>query len=192
MSDPISLAFVGGTAVAEGIRFLYDLAGSLLSRRRERAAAGAGDPGDGCDASTVTVALPHHALQGDLGQATADLSVLAEREDLLRRLAARVALYASGDSEADLQDADTRARIEELRRELELALDRGIVLEERSKDAALLRAQVRAQHVRKGVTGIQAGRIAGAAEADLDVNDVEGDVIGIRVHEAGPAQRAGE
>ena len=94
MSDPLaSLAILGPAALTEGVRFLYDQAGELLKRRRDRREVGkasaASQPGEVAAASA-------RDLEGALAPLVVDANALEQVEQCIREFRDALQGYVEG------------------------------------------------------------------------------------------------
>src|SRR4051794_32229217 len=91
MVDPLSATAIGAVVLTEGIKFLYNQAGELLKRYRERkegATAAAGPE--------PLLRLPAALVQGESSPALPDYAVLGQLEQSLRDARRSLADFAEG------------------------------------------------------------------------------------------------
>src|SRR4051812_20734873 len=96
--DPISLGAIAGVAITEGIKFLYNQADAILTRRAERKRAkkdGAPPPEDPIPGETPPV------LEGRLAPLTVDDAAADEHAEQLKALRGQLEDYARGYNDVD-------------------------------------------------------------------------------------------
>ena len=115
MVEPLSAAVLGAAVLTQGIRFLYEQAGELLRRRRDRkqatAAAGSAEIPSAGEAGRV--------LAGQLTTSAVDAQALDRYADQLARLWGLLAPYATGLTPVDPADRQLAEQVEAARRLLE-------------------------------------------------------------------------
>ncbi|MBT2467722.1 hypothetical protein J7E97_07520 [Streptomyces sp. ISL-66] len=182
MSDELPLAALTATALTEGVRFLYEQAGALLARRRERAAE--------ADSPTPpVVAEPHELPAAD--------PVLVERfEVALRGLRADLHEYACGVDPVTPADRDLLVRVDALRRVLEAIHGTSLLFAgepdesggqgERGEqggpgESAVVRGRVEIEEVAGYVAAVRAEQATGTIEGHVRAKRVGqgGEVIGV-------------
>ncbi|CAM5668241.1 hypothetical protein SAVIM338S_06957 [Streptomyces avidinii] len=179
MSDELPLAALTATALTEGVRFLYEQAGALLARRRERAA-------EEDSPTPPVVAEPQELPAAD--------PVLVERfEGELRALRADLHEYACGVDPVTTADRDLLGRVDALRRVLEAIHGTPLLFagepdgtgEQGQPDGpgapAVVRGRVDTEEVAGYVAAVRARRATGTIEGHVRVKRVEqgGEVIGV-------------
>ena len=175
--DPFSLAAIGGLALSQGITFLYNQAGEILKRRRERKAAEA-----------VPVEAPE-VLEGELQPVSVDLEAADELANELKLLRAQLGEYAQGTEEVDPSDESVVRATEALREAVESIIGQRITFkgEEREPSGrAVVTGTVRAREIRAKASGVDVDSIG---EAEVR-GDVEADVIGEGADVAGVRARS--
>ena len=117
MADPLSLAAVGSVVLAEGVKFLFNQAGEVLKRWRERQASAAGTTPDETS-EPVTVETPP-IFEGTLQPLAYHFDRVAPIAATMQQLWLDLATYAQGIDAVDAANADLVAKADALRRELE-------------------------------------------------------------------------
>lgn len=162
--EPISLAVLSGAALTEGIRFLYDQAGTLLERRRDR------------QQTPDVVAEPDILGEPDEVRAQAlEDHIRALRSDL-----APLADPAYEDSEE--ADGDLLWRADALRAVLECVYGTRVVFSDENRPATEVFSQVRVEEVRGYAAAVRGDAgTKGRLRARMHVRQVEagGEVIGV-------------
>ncbi|MGK5630326.1 hypothetical protein [Streptomyces sp. URMC 123] len=185
MSDELSLAMLTAVTLTEGIRFLYDQAGALLTRRRER---------DPAEPEGTPAGAPEETL-GTAPEGTRTPAVVARPSVLpaadpvqlerfaaeLRALRADLHEYVSGVDPVDPADGELVARVEALRRVLEVVHGTPLVFSGEPAPAAVVRGSVDADEVAGYVAAVRAERATGPVEGRVRVHRVErgGEAIGV-------------
>lgn len=173
MADAISLATIGAAALTEGIKFLYEQAGELLRRRRERARM------EPVQSTPPTVAEPAVLP-------AADLARLEALETQLRALRTDLHGYASEVDPIDPSDQWLVHRVDALRRVLEVIYRSPLVFEGEPVGAEV-RGRVDVDEVAGYVAAVRADGTAtdqvGGIEGTARVRRVEsgGQVIGVEL-----------
>jgi hypothetical protein len=110
MVEPFSLAAIGGAALTEGIKFLYDQVGDWFKSRRDRqeAAPASTDP------LPVQLQLPP-ALGAVVLQVNVPVEFLDTNQAQLMQLRSALANYYDGTIEIDPADADLIGTVSRLR-----------------------------------------------------------------------------
>lgn len=164
MAEPVTLAMLGAAVLTEGITFLYNQAGELLKRRRERK-----------DAELVAPAADDPVLAGRLAPLPVDVQVVDERREELITLRERLVSYADGNRDVDPGNGELIVQVEALRTLLELAFRQRITF--RGEQREPTGAQVDVVATAKRVDGqLVAARIdtvkSGRVNVDVDVDAV--------------------
>ncbi|NDU74602.1 hypothetical protein GWI34_18475 [Actinomadura sp. DSM 109109] len=187
MVEPVTLAFVSGTVLAEGIRFLYDLAGDFIVQRRAKGAAGDGD-----GARAVDVTLPPETFAGQIGTVVVPDRAVAAAETTLLDGREQVSRYVDGTVAADAADPDVQRRVETLRQALESLLGRRITFVGEDREPSGVEIKIKAADVGGSVEGVAGREPRGRMKVDIDVQRVKGNVRGTHITDDGrPADPAG-
>ncbi|MFE3525064.1 hypothetical protein ACFXOD_26200 [Streptomyces sp. NPDC059161] len=167
MSDELSLAALTATALTEGVKFLYDQAGALLRRRRDRAA-------EESSLTPAAVTEPHQLPVADPAQ--------VERfESELRALRADLHEYVSGVDPVTTTDEQLLRRANALRRVLEVIHGTPLLFAGEPRESGVVRGRVTAEEVAGYVAAVRAERASGTIEGDVRVGRVEsgGEAVGV-------------
>jgi hypothetical protein len=174
MTDPLSLAVLGGVAITEGIKFLYGQASAILQRRRER------------NEEPIPVEAPPDLLDGQLEPMTIDHAAADELEPELLRLYGQLTVYAQGLQEADPNDAELRKATALLRDAIEGVVGQRITFKgETGREPSgtpVVTGVVKAREIRGRAAGVElgaaptSGQYRGEVEADVltETSDVAG------------------
>jgi hypothetical protein len=180
MVEPITLAALGATALAEGIKFLYAQAGETIKWWRERKSA--------ADPVPVVEQAP---VKTPLTPKPADPAVVERLEEDIRKLRGALAVYADdvAPEPVDEKNPDLLATVDALRQALEAALGQDLTLagEQRPERGTAVEADLDVERVVGYVAAVRArsiegGRVrtsvrAGTVEAGAEVIGVEADQI---------------
>ena len=172
MSDPVSMANLSATALTQGIKFLYEQAGELLKRRRDRAGTGSTETSSNV---TQPATLP-----------AADLELIRRYRHDLRRLRSDLEGYVSGRSAVAASDNYLVDRTDALRRVIEDIYGVRVFFAEESARAPEIRIVINAGPVEGTLVGVQAEQAEGTMDGDITVDtvhkgaEVYGVVIGSR------------
>jgi hypothetical protein len=161
MSDPLSMANLSATALTEGIKFLYEQAGELLKRRRDRAGAGATE--------TPSIVAQPATLP------TADPELVRQYRHDLRRLRSDLEDYVSGRSPVAASDNHLVDRTEALRRVVENIYGVPVFFAGESDQAPKIRSSIDAGPVEGTIIGVQAEQAEGTIKSDITVDTVHKD-----------------
>jgi len=169
MSELLSLATLGTTALTECIKFLYGQAGELLKRRRERTS----------ETSNVTE-TPSYVAEPDTLPG-ADPALVDRFEADLRALRAKLHEYASGLEPVDPADERLVRTVDALRRVVSTIHGTPVVFVGEPRDAVLVRGSVDADEVAGYVAAVRADRGVGTIEGSTRVGRVVygGEAIGV-------------
>jgi len=126
VTDPLTWAALGATALTEGIKFLYNQASELLKRRAERKNAVAN--GEPTPPLTVPV-VEDKILAGKLKPAAVNESILDEYGATINTLRKTLSDYVDGIEAVDPEDPALVAQVESLRDLLEMAYGQKITFE---------------------------------------------------------------
>jgi hypothetical protein len=175
MVEPITLAALGATALAEGIKFLYAQAGETIKWWRERKSA--------ADPVPVVEQAP---VKTPLIAKPADEAAVARLEEDIRKLRGALAVYADdvAPEPADPGNADLLATVDALRQALEAALGQDLTWagEERPERGTGVDAAIDVEQVAGYVAAVRARSIEGGqVRAHVRAGTVEpgGQVIGV-------------
>jgi hypothetical protein len=169
MSD-LSLAMLGVTALTEGIKFLYEQAGELLKRRRERTSQ------TSTETTTPSCVAEPDTLSG------ADLALVDRFEADLRALRADLHEYASGLDPVDPADERLVRTVDALRRVVSTIHGTPVVFVGEPRDAAVVvRGSADAEEVAGYVAAVRADRAVGIIEGSTRVGRVArgGQAVGV-------------
>ncbi|CAM5328840.1 hypothetical protein [Streptomyces avidinii] len=178
MSVELPLAAVTVTVLTEGVRFLYDQAGALLARRRERAA----------EAGAAEESSPTPPVVAEPRELPAPDPILVERfEAELRGLRADLHEYASGVDPVTTTDPELLGRVDALRRVLEAIHGTPLLFTGEPGDpgepdaTTVVRGRVDTDEVAGYVAAVRAERPAGTVEGYVRAKRVEqgGEVVGV-------------
>jgi hypothetical protein len=160
MVDPISLVALSSMALGEGIKFLYTQTGELLKAWREKRARQ--------DEAALKVAPASERLDAPLQPAEVDQSLVAEHADELSELRRMLVQYADEGKQPNPKDQELLARVDALRRVLELLLGQRITFrgEGRERTGTRIQSTVEAGTIRGYVAAVRASGLIG----DVDVN----------------------
>lgn len=182
MADPLSIAALGGVAAGAAVKFLFDQAGVLLTRWRERRDKRA-------ESRTEPVEVRGtELLQGELKQPVIHHDVLNRVEPELRAARRALADIADGTDPVDPDDQRTMAQIDALRRLVEAVLQQRITFrgESREPTGPVVEGTVVADEVMKLAAAVRAGSIvAGKVIGTVDVKKATGEVYGVVVDTVG-------
>ncbi|WP_123970114.1 hypothetical protein [Streptomyces sp. TLI_185] len=180
MSEPITLAAIGATALTEGIRFLYDQAADLLRRMRDRTERPDGpidvDAGGALDSPLESVSIRYSRAEA--------------QTDAIRALRRELADYADGIAEVDPADNHLLEVVDALRRLLETVYGQRITFrgELRETTGTVIDVHVSAASVDGYVAAVRAKRMGNAdVKAELKVGDIGsgGQAVGLDVDDIG-------
>jgi hypothetical protein len=166
MVEPFSLTALGVYAAKEGIEFLYEQAGQVLQRWRDRKAGRAAE-------SEAPVSLAHtDALEGVLQQPAINFEAVERLHEDIKTLASVLGGYAGGLEDSEPGDEELASAVDGLRQALEVVYGQRITFKgerrEPSGPAVFGRAEV--ERVEGDVAGVRArlirsGRVTGEAHA---------------------------
>jgi hypothetical protein len=183
VADPVTLAVLGGLALTEGVKFLYNQAGALLDawrKRREKAADAA-----------AAAAAPDDELPGLAQDPALDGDVDSDRRPDPDRVAARVAdleaaldaldpyVRPRGARPVDPKDATVRADVGRVRDLLEDLYGQRLTLkgENREPTGTVLHAEVRVARTKDsqvlGMRNAASAPPGTKAEATVDATDLD-------------------
>src|SRR5882757_5172499 len=113
MTEPLSLAVLGGVAATESIKFLYAQASELLKAWRERRRKTA--TGEDTPAQLIVPIVDNGVLTGTPTSAVADLAVIDRASAALIPLLGALSPYALGQADVDLNDEELGRQASRLR-----------------------------------------------------------------------------
>jgi hypothetical protein len=181
MNDPvtISLAMVGATAIKEGVKFLYDQAGDILKRWRERK-----DRSDCEQSEPMNLILPP-VFEGQLHDPHVHFDVVAQMEPMLREQYRDLSEYASGIIPTRPGDPELMQKVESMRRSIEAILHQHVTFkgENRPASGTVLSGYVSVDSVAGEATGVEGiGPLAGDARGEVHAKKIEpgGKVVGVK------------
>jgi hypothetical protein len=182
MSDPMSLGALGAVALSEGIKFVYDQAKELLKRWRAKR-----------DREVVEVAASSpDVLDAPLAAAEVPEAVVADNAESLTSLRRALIDYAEEGRTPDPRDPDLLAKVDALRRLLELAYGQRITFkgEQREPTGSRVDIMVEANVVEGYLAGLRSrGGLDGVTDinADVKVDRVAGggEVVGVDLDRRG-------
>jgi hypothetical protein len=146
MPETLSLSALSSTMLTQGIRFLYEQAGELLRRHRERR-----DRDDSTSATETPdiVATPRLLPQPDLG-------AVGELEAELRNLRSDLQEYAAGVDSVDPNDLWLIARVDTLRQALEVVYDTSLVFAGEKSSRRAIKGKVTVKDIAGYVAAVRA------------------------------------
>jgi hypothetical protein len=177
MSDPVSLAALSSVAIGGAVKFLFDQAGVLLTRWRERRDDKAVD-----QPATEPVAVVDDAvLAGTLVDPQIHFDVLESVEPELRAARRMLADLADGTDVLDSSDLQTIAQIDALRRLIEAVLQQRITFDGESRTASgpvvegtIVADEVNAFAAAVRVKDIISGKVTGVTRVGRATGEVYG------------------
>ncbi|GAA3431792.1 hypothetical protein [Kutzneria kofuensis] len=176
MSDPLTLAALGGVVAAEGIKFLYGQVAEVVkawrTRRDERRKA------------LEVPIVPTAALDAAPARTEVDAAVVDQHHAAMVELWARLAPYANGLQEVDVTDDELARTAGELRALLEAAYGQRFTFrgEHREPTGTLVTVTQAVGPVSGRVVGVRGDVGSGAAvEVRQEATEVtaDGTVIGV-------------
>jgi len=158
MADPLTLTAVGAVVLTEGIKFLYQQAGEVLKRWRERK-----DAGKSAATEPAEVELPSAAFEGQLEQPQVNLEAVERLEQDLRDLRAAVADYAQGIDNVDPRNEQLLQTTDALRHAMEAVYGQRITFlgEPRAASGSSVTGEANVDEVQGYVAGLRASKIIG-------------------------------
>ncbi|MFG2694178.1 hypothetical protein [Kitasatospora sp. NPDC048407] len=178
MADPLSLALLSSVTLTEGIKFLYDRAGGILDRARERRAARRSE-------ALELEAAQDPVLGSQLAAASVESAVVERNAAALEGLRTVLTPYVHGELAADPRDAALRDQVEALRGLLELLYGQRIAFrgESRGKTGSTIDVEAVAREVEGRLTAVRAKKLSGGAKlrvrTDTDHVGSGAEVIGV-------------
>ncbi len=191
MSVELPLAAVTVAVLTEGVRFLYEQAGALLARRRERAAEEGAEVG-AAEERAAEESSPTPPVVAEPRELPAADPALVERFAAeLRGLRADLHEYASGVDPVTTTDRELLGRVDALRRVLEAIHGTPLLFtgEQGAPQApTVVRGRVDTDEVAGYVAAVRAERPTGTIEGHVRARRVEqgGEAVGV---DLGPGPR---
>lgn len=189
MLEPITLSAVSAVALTEGIKFLYEQAGEVLKRWRERKKAASKDTATNLPKETIAVKLPA-IFEGQFSTIQIHFDVVEKLEKPLQELTDRVSGYADGRKEVDSTDKDLLDQIDAIRQILEAVYQQRITFkgEQRAPSGPVVEGTIDVESVAGRAAGVEAkiissGRVVGTANA-IRVEET-GTLHGVKVDQVG-------
>jgi hypothetical protein len=190
MVDPLTLSTLGGAALTEGIRFLYNQAAELIEAARERRDKAK-------DAERVEVGrVPGEVLNGPLPD-TVDARVLSQTHFSLARLLNDLAPYVKGGAEIAPDDPQLLGVADRLRTVLEAVYGQRLTLtgEQREPTGTQVNVQQVLGEIEGDASALRAGTVGRGARVDVDQSATTvrpgGSVVGAQIDRiGGEADRA--
>jgi hypothetical protein len=173
MADPFSAAALGGLVLTEGIKFLYQQAGEVLKRWRERREQG------GAHIERATLRPPEGLLQGTVEPVEPQDDQAERLEQELRETRRLLADYAEGIAVPKPGDDLVAEQADALRRLLEGVYGQRITFrgEQRPPSGPLVAGEIDVKQV--------AGDAAAVRAKVIDSGEVRGSAKAERVEEGG-------
>lgn len=197
MPEPITLAVVGTIALTEGIKFLYNQAGEVLKRRRERrdVAAKAKAEAEAKEAAQppsepVNVKLPEAAFEGQLVSPKINFDAAEKLAEPIAELRKELSGYADGTEEVNTSDEKLLQNIDALRQALEAVYQQRLTFkgEQREASGPTVEGRIDVETVKGYVAAVRAKNVyAGDIRADIKSKLVEsgGSVVGVEIENLG-------
>jgi hypothetical protein len=179
MVEPISLAVLGGVALSEGIKFLYNQAGEILKRRRESK-----------EAEPIPVESPD-VIEGNLEPMTVDPAAVEELADELKALRAQLNEYAQETEQPDPSDEEVLRATDALREAIESIVGQRITFKGEHREPSgtpVVTGTVRAKQIRAKASGVAIEEMGeGEARGVVEADSIEqgADVAGARIGKMG-------
>jgi hypothetical protein len=172
MSDPLSMANLSATALTEGIKFLYEQAGELLKRRRDRVAA---NPPEALPAPAQAALLP-----------APDLDLLARFEADLQELRSDLDDYITSRVPVTVSDDYLLRTAEALRRVMEAVYGVPVLLPGEASQPAGVSGSINADEVAGYVAAVRTDRAQGNIRGTTTVGTVRkgGTAVGVEVRDS--------
>jgi hypothetical protein len=192
MVDPLSLGAIAGVAITEGIKFLYNQAGAVLTRRAERKRAkkaGTAPPEEPIPVDTPNV------VEGSLRPLTVDEQAADEHAEQLKVLRNALEDYALGWSDPSDGGPEMIRQTLALRDAIEDIVGQRITFrgEDRPPSGTpVVTGRLKADEIRGRAAGVDVGDMqAGEVHGELEAKHIgEGaDAAGARIRNIGPGRR---
>jgi len=188
MVDPLSVTALTGVALTDGIKFLYDQAGAILTRRAERRRAeklGTAPP-----AEPIPV-KPPEVVAGQLAPISIDAAAADVLADELKELRRRLDDYAQGYETPREDDRDVLRTIVALRDAIEDIIGQRITFKGEARERSgtpVVTGRISAAEIRGRATAVEVGdMVSGRVDAQVhtDVIEAGGEVTGARITNLG-------
>ncbi|MFC6879146.1 MULTISPECIES: hypothetical protein [Actinomadura] len=159
MADPLTLSVLGGAVLTQGVSFVYDQAGELLRRRRERREAG-GEP-----EAAEPVEAGAEVLAGRPAPLVADPAALDVVAGEMARLRRELSGYADGVEEITPGDRDLLVTVDALRGLLEAVYGQRLTFrgEDREPSGPVVEGSVDVGTVLGRAVAVRGGEVSGRA-----------------------------
>jgi hypothetical protein len=184
MADPLTLSALGGAALTEGIRFLYNQAAELIKAARERR-------GKAKDAERVEVGrVPSEVLTGPLPD-TVDARVLSQTHLSLARLLKDLTPYATGGAEIVPDDPQLLRVAHGLRTLLQTVYGQRLTLtgEQREPTDTQVKVQQLLGEIEGEASALRVGAVGRGARVDIEQSATTvrpgGSVVGAQIDRIG-------
>ncbi len=164
MVDPLSATAIGAVVLTEGIKFLYNQAGELLKRYRERKQNAGTEPPAGAE---PLLQLPPDIVEGSASPAAPDYAVVEKLEQSLLEMRRPLADYAEGLAEPKVGDSLLMEQVNALRELLETVYGQRITFkgEARPPSGPLVRARGDVERV-QGYAAVVHAKSMNSGEVD--------------------------
>ena len=189
MAEPLTLAAVGAVVLNEGVKFLYNQAGEVLKRWRERKKGGAEGPRTRLRSRVVS--SPRRSWRGRCSRWSTTTTAWSRSNPPCGSCGAALAPYAQGLDEVDPADAQLVSKADALRRQLEAVLGQRITFRGEQREPSGTPVVVGTALVGR-LAGEAAGVLAGAIEGggvrgELSADEIEagGEGYGVKVDRIG-------
>ncbi len=188
MVEPVSAAVLAGVALTEGIKFLYDQAGEILSQRAERKRAekaGQQNPVAALDVTTPSI------VQGHLAPLTIDDNAADRLAGELIELRRRLDVYAAGYEDPPAGDRGVLASTFALRDAIEDIVGQRITFVGESRDPTgtpVATGRIDAKDIRGKATAVDISEMTeGRAQGEVTADRIEAgaEVAATRVKKLG-------
>jgi hypothetical protein len=163
--DPLTLSAVGGVVLGEGIKFLYNQAGEILRRRRERRETEEQGQAPARVPEPVPVSAPD-ILEGELAPVAIDFEAVERLEQEVRALRSSLQDYAEGIEPVSNENTALLKETDALRRSLEAIYQQRITFkgEERPPSGPVIEGRIDVEEVAGYAAAVRADVVEGAAK----------------------------
>lgn len=188
MPEPLSIT-LGTVALTEGVKFLYNQAGELLKRWRERRDAARTASSQASEPAVVE--LPADVFEGQLSAPQIHYDKLAKVEPRLKELVGKIAPYQIDPESIDANDENLLKALDGLRRTLEVVYQQRLTFKGeagRPPSGPLIEGEVDVKHALGDVAGVRIDKLTeGTARGKATVETAgQGSIVsGTYVKEAG-------